>query len=315
MIFYHLGLSSQFEKYGLPIPLNDDRSERIYHELKDYVRLIPNIPPVSRTELEYVHEQEFLEGLESDELYQLLSNCFEFSNYPPSKSSFNARSFYQSILFQVAATCFSVEQSVVNGFAFHLGGGMHHALTNGGRGFCLLNDIVIAIRRLQHQKKILNAWVIDVDAHKGDGTAQTTKNDNSIRTLSIHMKDGWPLNEGDESSAWFIPSDIDIPVGECDNYLSLLKSGLEKMKEFGTPDLAIIVNGSDPYEKDELPSSSLLKLTKEKLLQRDMMVYEFLKEMNIPQCYLMAGGYGKYSWEIYCQFLKQLISIGEISRL
>jgi acetoin utilization deacetylase AcuC-like enzyme len=68
--------------------------------------------------------------------------------------------------------------------------------------------------------------------------------------------------------------------------------------------VAIVVNGSDPYEHDELQSTDKLKLTREQLLARDIMVYEFLKDRKIPQSYIMAGGYGKRSWEIYTQFLK-----------
>jgi acetoin utilization deacetylase AcuC-like enzyme len=74
------------------------------------------------------------------------------------------------------------------------------------------------------------------------------------------------------------------------------------------PDLAIIVQGSDPYEKDELPSASLLKLSKEEMLERDIFLYQFLKDKNIPQAYLMSGGYGQYAYEIYCQFLQAILT-------
>lgn len=70
------------------------------------------------------------------------------------------------------------------------------------------------------------------------------------------------------------------------------------------PDLAIVVCGSDPYEDDELPSTAGLKLSLEQLLQRDQLVYTFLKERDIPKAYVMAGGYGKNSWRVYTQFLQ-----------
>ena len=87
--------------------------------------------------------------------------------------------------------------------------------------------------------------------------------------------------------------------------ISNLKSELEK--NYPRPDVVIVVDGADPYEHDELASTDKLKLTHEQLLTRDMMVYEFFKSRKIPQSYVMAGGYGKRAWEIYSQFLKQII--------
>ena len=75
------------------------------------------------------------------------------------------------------------------------------------------------------------------------------------------------------------------------------------------PDLVFVADGSDPYEKDELESSKLIKLTKEQMLGRDLLVYHFIKEMNLPQQWVMAGGYGEFSWEIYAQFLERVIEI------
>ena len=75
-------------------------------------------------------------------------------------------------------------------------------------------------------------------------------------------------------------------------------------ENYPNPDVAIVVNGADPFECDELSSTEKLKLTKEQLLLRDKMIYEFLLDRKIPQSYVMAGGYGKRAWEIYTQFLK-----------
>jgi acetoin utilization deacetylase AcuC-like enzyme len=184
-------------------------------------------------------------------------------------------------------------------------------MTFSGRGFCLVNDIVIGIRKLQKQNLIKTSWVIDIDAHKGCGTAQITQNDDSIQTLSIHMGDSWPLNgprinENGEINPWFLPSDIDIPIfeGEENQYLSKLEVGLSQLH--GRPDLAIVVCGSDPYEKDELPSTSKMNLSLSHLLERDLLVYNFLKKLNIPQCYLMSGGYGRESHKVYSQFLEKI---------
>jgi acetoin utilization deacetylase AcuC-like enzyme len=200
-------------------------------------------------------------------------------------------------------------------FCFAFSGGMHHAQQSHGAGFCPINDIVIAIRKLQAENHIRTAWVIDTDAHKGDGTAALTRDDDSIATLSIHMAHSWPL-DGDKYdragnlNPSFIDSDIDIPMarGEDHLYVSRLQEGLNKLGNFSRPDLAVVVSGVDPFEKDELPSTGDLKLSLDQMMQRDLLVYEFLKERRIPQAYLMAGGYGESSWQVYAQFLEWALS-------
>jgi acetoin utilization deacetylase AcuC-like enzyme len=191
---------------------------------------------------------------------------------------------------------------------------MHHGQKDFGNGFCMLNDIVIAIRKLQAERLIRTAWVIDTDAHKGDGTAALTRGDDSITTLSIHMGQSWPLDgerydrDGNLNPS-FIDSDIDIPMsqGEDHLYVSRLHEGLTKLDTFPRPDLAVVVSGVDPFEKDELPSTSDLKLSLDQLLDRDQQVYGFLKERRIPAAFLMAGGYGSHSWKVYAQFLEWVL--------
>ena len=187
---------------------------------------------------------------------------------------------------------------------------MHHAQLDFGNGFCLLNDVVIALRKLQSEGRIRTAWVIDVDAHKGDGTAALTHGDDTITTLSIHMARGWPLDgnpvlpDGRPHPS-FIPSDIDIPIaaGEENDYNAALLEGLYRLDAGQRPELAVVVSGADPYAKDELPSTRELRLSLAQMEARDRLVYRFLKDRRIPHAGLMAGGYGDSAWEIYSRFL------------
>jgi acetoin utilization deacetylase AcuC-like enzyme len=188
---------------------------------------------------------------------------------------------------------------------------MHHAQKDHGNGFCLLNDIVIALRKLQAEDVIKRAWVIDVDAHKGDGSAALTAGDDSVTTLSIHMAEGWPLDgekydRDGKLNPSFIPSDIDIPIaaGEEHLYVTRLKEGLNMLGSRPPADIAVVVAGADPYEKDELPSAQLLQLSLEQLRERDLLIYDFLRKKSIPTAYLMAGGYGESAWKVYTQFLE-----------
>ena len=125
------------------------------------------------------------------------------------------------------------------------------------------------------------------------------------------MAHGWPLDGAEYDSAGhlnpsFIASDIDIPMarGEDHLYVARLEEGLNKLASFPKPDLAVVVCGSDPYEKDELPSTGDLKLSLEQLKARDRLVYRFLKDRGIPGAFVMAGGYGENSWQVYTQFLE-----------
>ena len=323
-LFYHPHNDLVLADYGIEIPVAGDRALKVFNSLNpasngfSYVDLTL-IPQITKEDLARVHNQDYIDRLfGSDEgLTKELMTCFElinadgtFNRYNPVNAKKKLTDAFKIILNRVALTYVSSKSALENGFSYHLGGGSHHAMSFGGRGFGLLNDIVITLKKLQIENLIKTAWVVDVDAHKGDGTSELTQNDKSITTLSIHMKDGWPLDQGKPSDPWFINSDVEIGVSASENhlYLEKLKLGLQEMEnKFPRPDIVIVVNGADPYEHDELPSSALLKLSKEIMLERDILVYDFFKTRNIPQSYVMSGGYGQRSWEIYSHFLNFLI--------
>lgn len=321
MIFYNPAIDKRLPDYGIEIPIVEDRASCVFKNLMALDSTLKYfdpeiIPLLTRADLELAHNSDFIARLYGSyaELEREMMICFElvdengmYHRYNPKAATKDFRDAFQKIIKQAGMTYYAARDSLTTGFSYFLGGGMHHAMSFGGRGFCLINDIVIAIRKLQKENLIKTAWVIDVDAHKGDGTAEITKNDSSIGTLSIHMKEGWPLDSGTSSDPWFIPSKIDVEVAEGfeGQYMAKLKAGLlELEKKFPRPNLAIVVNGADPYEHDELASTSKIKLSAKQLLERDILVYEFLRERKIPQSYVMAGGYGTRSWEIYTQFLK-----------
>src|SRR5690606_188347 len=151
-------------------------------------------------------------------------------------------------------------------------------------------------------KSIESAWIIDVDAHKGDGSAELTKDNPYLSTLSIHMKSNWPLDsathdEHNQLHPWFIPSTIDIPIasGEEDQYLQQLSQGLECLKKVHPqPSMAVVVLGADPYELDELPSAQGINLSLEQMLERDLLLFRFLQNKKVPTLYVMGGGYGAH---------------------
>ena len=313
-------------QYGIQIPVTDFRDELIANAMNAQgipVEVVSKkLNEITRADLIRVHNEDFIDRLKSqDTLIQEIMTCFELINpdgsynrYDPSKATAPIAELYDCVIQKIETAYYASKYCLEGEDAFLLGGGFHHAMSFGGRGFCLLNDAVIVLEKLRSLRKIKNSWIIDVDAHKGDGSAELTQNNPYISTLSIHMKNGWPLVTGPLDSEkklhpWYIPStvDIEMEVGQEDQYMDRLEKGLQKLKESTTrPEMAVIVQGADPYELDELPSASKLNLTLKQMLQRDLLVSDFLKKEGIPALYLMGGGYGVHSHEPYVQFLNKV---------
>jgi acetoin utilization deacetylase AcuC-like enzyme len=325
MILYDPNVPAGLFEFGIQIPIRDSRTTRTFNALKEYSNLGPVdswhhdcvSATLKRNDLLRAHTPSHVEKLYSDQLENIITRTYEliddqgnYFRYNPESATRPLADLFDRILYKAAGTFQCAQMALSTGFCYYFSGGMHHAHADHGSGFCMINDIVIAARKMIAEKGIRKVWIIDTDAHKGDGTAAITKGDDAIVTLSIHMAHGWPLDgpqilsDGTVNPA-YTPSDIDIPIesgGEL-SYLEKLQKGLSRLDAWGAADLAIIVSGADPYEKDELPSTSKLKLDLEQLLNRDKMVYEFLAERRVPGAYLMAGGYGEKVWEVFYQFL------------
>jgi acetoin utilization deacetylase AcuC-like enzyme len=327
MLIYDPDHKVSFFEFGIQIPIKDSRARRTFENLKSHPIIGKRLKEwylsksnllLDRVDLERAHDSAYIDRLFSENLegeivktYELVDAKGGYHRYDPATATQPLTKLFDRIQERVSGTWQCCTVALKNNFCFYFGGGMHHAQRSFGNGFCLLNDIIIAVRKLQASRMIKTAWIIDTDAHKGDGTAAITVNDPTILTLSIHMGSGWPLDGPSHDVSGrlnpsFIPSTIDIPVysGEENFYVSKLDGGLQEMAGMPNPDIAVVVFGADPYEKDELPSTAELKLSLDQLFERDRLVYNFLKSRRIPMAYLMAGGYGDESWRVYTQFLK-----------
>jgi len=329
MVLYSPDQQLSFPSYGIEIPSLDTRFEKTMQALMEDPQLSANLNTwwlkdisrnIDKKDLYRAHEKDYVDSLYGEGLQEALIAAYElrdaygqWNRYHPEKASRPLRGLLYDVLGLISGSWRALETALDRGFCYFLGGGMHHAHPSLGHGFCLLNDVCIALLKARAEKRIQRAWVIDLDAHRGDGTAEILAPYPELISLSIHMAHGWPLDgpeytDGKLNPGWF-PGDVDIPIasGEEELYLSRLMDALEGPLFNDTPDLALVLGGADPYAKDELPSTETLKLSKEQLLERDTSVYRFLENRGIPQVWLAAGGYGRYSWEIHSQFLQWVL--------
>jgi acetoin utilization deacetylase AcuC-like enzyme len=187
----------------------------------------------------------------------------------------------------VGATVAASEAAWAEGVGVNLAGGTHHAGSAQGSGFCVFNDVAVAIRRAQAQRPGLRCVVIDLDVHQGNGTADIFTGDASVFTLSLHGDKNFPFRK--------VPSSLDVPLPDgCNDaaYLSALDVALHTLDAeharapFG---LAFYLAGADPHEGDRL---GRLKLTAEGLAARDERVFALTERWRVPTAMAMAGGYG-----------------------
>ena len=170
-----------------------------------------------------------------------------------------------------------------SGVGFNVGGGFHHAFPSHGEGFCAVNDIAVAVRRLQRDGAIRRAMVVDCDVHQGNGTAGVFAGDSSVFTLSIHQADNYPTEKPLSSL------DIHLADGTGDQeYLERLQNGVAAAMAMFDPELLIYVAGADPFCEDQLGG---LSLTFQGLIERDRLVLGRAVGEKIPVAVVLAGGY------------------------
>jgi len=169
------------------------------------------------------------------------------------------------------------------GIAMNIAGGTHHAFTDRGEGFCLLNDIAIAANYLLSEKLAHKILVVDLDVHQGNGTAQIFRNVNQVFTFSMHGSNNYPLHKEQ--------SDLDIGLKDytADNfYLKTLEVNLNNLLQQVQPDFIFYQSGVDILETDKL---GRLSVTREGCKQRDRFVLTTARSNKIPLVACMGGGY------------------------
>lgn len=214
--------------------------------------------------------------------------CLEFKFKP--EDSVRAeigitRAVSRAHLMNVGGTMLAARLALKDGIGINCGGGSHHAFKGHGEGFCLLNDIAIAIKLLFKERLIKRAMVIDLDAHQGNGTASIFRGDKRVFTFSMHGAETYPAKK-EKSSL-----DMELKPGTGDAaYLEALKRELPKVMDRFRPDFAVYVAGADVYKRDLLGG---LGLTMAGIKKRDAFVFRECRGRGLPVALVLSGGYAK----------------------
>jgi acetoin utilization deacetylase AcuC-like enzyme len=185
----------------------------------------------------------------------------------------------------VGATLEASDDALRDGAAANLGGGTHHAFPGAGRGFCVFNDVVTAIRSLRVRERLRRVLVVDLDVHQGDGTHAALAGDEDAFTLSLNGLRNYPFRR--------VAGDLerDLPDGTGDDaYLDALAALLPVAIAHARAELCFYLAGADPFEGDRL---GRLALTRAGLASRDQAVRSSLLRAGIPVCVTLAGGYAE----------------------
>ncbi|NUQ19413.1 MAG: histone deacetylase [Gemmatimonadaceae bacterium] len=286
--------------YTLPLPAGHRFPIEKYALLRDAVLAEGIVPPermhdperATREELLRVHTADYVDRFTAGRLGETEIRRLGF----PWSPQLVERSFRA-----VGGTLGATRAALRNGVAMNLAGGTHHAFPDHGEGFCVFNDVAVAIRALLASSDIARAAVIDLDVHQGNGTHAVFAGDERVCTFSMHGERNYPYRDappvtdptGGRRYGLRVPGtrDVDLPEG-CgdDEYLDTLATELPRVLAAARPDLAVYLAGADPHEGDRL---GRMKLTFDGLARRDAFVLESCREVGIPVAITIAGGYGR----------------------
>ena len=186
---------------------------------------------------------------------------------------------------EVAGTLAATEAALRDGLACNLAGGTHHAFPDHGQGYCVLNDVAIAIRDLHLSRPNLRAFVVDTDAHQGNGTHAIFAADPRVFTYSIHVGKNYPSVK--------TPGSLDVELPRYvagDAYLEALAGSLTTAMHAFAPDLVFWIAGADPHEDDRFGQ---MKLNDGHFAARDEHVLGLVTQAGIPTVILYGGGYNR----------------------
>lgn len=228
------------------------------------------------TDLRHVHTAEYLSHLAEGRLSEHAERRMGLP--------WSERLVYRSRL-AVQGTINAAFMALTDGLAANLAGGTHHAFPGHGEGFCVLNDVAVAIRVLQSACWVRRVLIIDLDVHQGNANAAVFADDDFVFTFSMHGQKNYPFDKP--------PSSLDVPLADStddESYLDTLKTYLPQTLDAAQPDLVFYLGGIDVAKDDRF---GRLSLTRDGLHARDRYVLEQIHARNLPVVLLLSGGYAE----------------------
>ncbi len=264
------------ENHRFPMSKYELLPQQLLHEgtIQPENIFAPN--PIEAPRILAIHDKEYWRRLNSLELDK---QEIRRSGFPLSRQLIDRE------IMIMKGTLLCADFALKYGVAMNIAGGTHHAFTNKGEGFCLLNDLAIASQYLLDEgfaKKIL---IVDLDVHQGNGTAQIFQNESRVFTFSMHGGKNYPIHKekGD--------LDVELEDGMQDKeYLVLLERHLNQIMESVNPDFIFFQSGVDILKSDKL---GRLGISIVGCKQRDKIVLEIAHKADIPIVASMGGGYSK----------------------
>lgn len=193
------------------------------------------------------------------------------------------RAIVERELLLVQGTIDGALRALSDGIAFNIAGGTHHASVAHGEGFCMLNDQAVAARFLLDHTHIKKVLIIDLDVHQGNGTADIFEDSPDVFTFSMHGAANYPFHKSRSHL------DVGLETDTSDQeYLSALQDSLQSIRTQFRPDFIFYQAGVDILETDKMGK---LKCSLAACMQRDRMVMEFARSLNVAMQCSMGGGY------------------------
>lgn len=266
------------DQYSLPLPEGHRFPIQKYRLTRELLTEVGHFwfkvaPLPDRQAVELAHDPEYVKAFLDG---TLSAQAMRRIGFPWSEA------LVKRTLASVGATLAATREAFATGWGGSLAGGTHHAFRAEGSGYCVFNDIAVAIEWLRTTRKIRRAAVVDLDVHQGDGTAQIFQDQPEVLTLSVHCEVNFPFRKQQ--------SKIDVALAEGvgdEEYLRVLEQVLPGVLEF-KPEIVFYQAGVDPLYSDALGK---LKLSHEGLNARDQMVISVVKQMGVPLVITMGGGY------------------------
>jgi acetoin utilization deacetylase AcuC-like enzyme len=273
-------LAFTHDRWVFPLPPHNRFPQDKYRLVRERVERVAGIevreaPPIAWDDTLLVHDDEWIRRIR----HGLLTRREEAALGLPWSPELAERTLHAT-----SSTVAAARAALVDGVAAALGGGTHHAHRAVGRGYCLVNDVAVAVALLRRDGFRGAVLILDLDVHQGDGNADCLGADPDALVVSIHGAQNYPFVR--------VPGDIDVDVPDRtgdDGYLAILDGTLAQLDAHGPFALAFLLCGADPWEGDRL---GRLALSVAGLEERDRRAIGWIRDRGIPLAVTLAGGYG-----------------------